>query len=786
MSWAAGSLHLPAARDKGMATTEQVRKTSWENRLWGLTSRRGFSGTLAVGLVIAAVFLGSFTYMILTGLTPLSPSRWLVLTLLLANLAIVLVLFALICWRVIRIIIARVSGTAGAKLHARLVAMFSIVAVMPAIIVAVFAAVTLNRGLDAWFSQRTQIIISNAQTVAEAYLNEHHHVLRGDVLAMATDLNRAAPYLASNPERFQQLVATQAALRSLPAAYLINSEGRILAQVTAGVAPSMGLPTPEQFAAADKGEAVLFTVEAHNQIRALVKLEAIDDTYLYVARFVDARVLDHLAQTREAVNEYQSLEQRRITFQVTFALIYVAVALVTLLAAIWLGLWASNRIVDPIGNLVRAAERISGGDLGARVEPGDTGDELDMLSSAFNRMTSQLESQRNDLIEANHQLDQRRQFTEAVLSGVSAGVIGIDNEGRINHANKAALRFFGKEEADLAGRDITAAIPEMAAVIHDAQLQPDRMAQAQIVILREGQERTLNIRVTSEVTELELGGFVLTFDDITELVRAQRTSAWADVARRIAHEIKNPLTPIQLSAERLRRKYGKEILSDPDVFQQCTETIIRQVNDIGRMVDEFSSFARMPSAVMKPVEINEIVRQAVFLQRVAHPEIDYVLDMPETPVLLECDGRLVSQALTNILKNAAEAIRGHDTPEKTREEAVSGAREERLGRIAVSLGDGVSAVSIAVTDSGCGLPKTDRARLTEPYMTTRVKGTGLGLAIVNKVMEDHGGFLSLEDAPASEGWESGARVRLVFPRERAEVETSSTTPDEMNEAANGI
>jgi two-component system nitrogen regulation sensor histidine kinase NtrY len=786
MSWAAGSLRLPAARDEGMATTEQVRKTSWENRLWGLISRRGFSGTLAVGLVIAAVFLGSFTYMILTGLTPLSPSRWLVLTLLLANLAIVLVLFALICWRVIRIIIARVSGTAGAKLHARLVAMFSIVAVMPAIIVAVFAAVTLNRGLDAWFSQRTQIIISNAQTVAEAYLNEHHHVLRGDVLAMATDLNRAAPYLASNPERFQQLVATQAALRSLPAAYLINSEGRILAQVTAGVAPSMGLPTPEQFAAADKGEAVLFTVEAHNQIRALVKLEAIDDTYLYVARFVDARVLDHLAQTREAVNEYQSLEQRRITFQVTFALIYVAVALVTLLAAIWLGLWASNRIVDPIGNLVRAAERISGGDLGARVEPGDTGDELDMLSSAFNRMTSQLESQRNDLIEANHQLDQRRQFTEAVLSGVSAGVIGIDNEGRINHANKAALRFFGKEEADLAGRDITAAIPEMAAVIHDAQLQPDRMAQAQIVILREGQERTLNIRVTSEVTELELGGFVLTFDDITELVRAQRTSAWADVARRIAHEIKNPLTPIQLSAERLRRKYGKEILSDPDVFQQCTETIIRQVNDIGRMVDEFSSFARMPSAVMKPVEINEIVRQAVFLQRVAHPEIDYVLDMPETPVLLECDGRLVSQALTNILKNAAEAIRGHDTPEKTREEAVSGAREERLGRIAVSLGDGVSAVSIAVTDSGCGLPKTDRARLTEPYMTTRVKGTGLGLAIVNKVMEDHGGFLSLEDAPASEGWESGARVRLVFPRERAEVETSSTTPDEMNEAANGI
>ncbi len=771
-----------------MAVTEHLGRKSWDSRLWGFMSRRGFSGALAVGLVIAAMLLGSFTYLTLTGLTPLRPGRVLVITLLLSNLTVVLILFALICWRVVRLIIARVSGTAGAKLHARLVAMFAVVAVMPAIIVAVFAAVTLNRGLDAWFSERTQTIISNAQTVAEAYLDEHHHVLRGDVLAMATDLDRAAPYLASSPERFQQLVATQAALRSLPAAYLINSQGRLLAKVTASVAPDMGLPTPDQFAQANKGEAVLWTVQVHNQIRALVKLSSLDDTYLYVGRFVDARVLEHLAQTREAVDEYQNLEKRRISFQVTFALIYIAVALVTLLAAIWLGLWASNRIVDPIGKLVEASERVSTGDLGARVEPGDTGDELDVLSDAFNRMTSQLESQRNDLVEANHQLDQRRQFTEAVLSGVSAGVFGLDYEGHINHANRAALRFFGKTEKEMVGRDVAVAIPEMAEVVHEAQGHPDRRAQAQVIITRGGNERTLNIRMTSEVTDSGLGGFVLTFDDITELVRAQRTSAWADVARRIAHEIKNPLTPIQLSAERLRRKYSKEILTDPEVFQQCTDTIIRQVNDIGRMVDEFSSFARMPTAHIKPIEINEIVRQAVFLQRVAHPEIEYSLDMSSDPVLLDCDGRLVSQALTNILKNAAEAIRGQETAKPEDESApAKDADSGGLGRIQVALDEAPETISIVVTDSGCGLPQTDRGRLTEPYMTTRAKGTGLGLAIVNKVMEDHGGTLLLDDAPASEGWETGARVRLVFPRlssagEHSEANGKTTE----NEAVNGI
>jgi two-component system nitrogen regulation sensor histidine kinase NtrY len=762
-----------------MTISEPAKNKSWDSRIWRLFSRQHFATTVAFSLVVAALCLGSFTYMTLTGLTPFPPGRVLVITLLVGNLVIVLLLFGLISWRVIRIIMARISGAAGAKLHSRLVTMFAIVAVMPAIIVAVFAAVTLNRGLDAWFSERTRIIISNAETVAETYMNEHQKVLRLDVVAMTTDLNRAAPILKKEPRALEQLLGTQAALRSLPSAYLINGEGGVLARVTAGFAPPLDLPAPEEFVVANKGEPALWIAGEQNQIRALVKLSSIENTYLYVARFVDARVLEHLVQTRAAIDEYQSLEKRRVTFQITFALIYVAVALVTLLAAIWLGLWAANRLVTPISNLVEASERVSGGDLTARVEEGDTHDELDTLSNAFNRMTSQLESQRGDLVEANHQLDQRRQFTEAVLSGVSAGVLGVDKEGVINHANRAAMRFFGRTEAQLVGRDISAAIPEMSEVVSNAIRHPEHMAHGQILVRREGLDRTLNVRATGEVADSGLGGYVLTFDDITELVQAQRTSAWADVARRIAHEIKNPLTPIQLSAERLRRKYSAEITTDPEVFAQCTETIIRQVSDIGRMVDEFSSFARMPAAVIKPVEINEVVRQAVFLQRLAHPDIVYTLNMPDTPITINCDARLVSQALTNILKNAVEAIRGQE--EASREQISSATTP--IGKILTKLEMGDSSVDISVTDSGCGLPEIDRSRLTEPYMTTRAKGTGLGLAIVNKVMEDHGGRLVLEDAPVSADWVCGARVRLLFP---LSDEPGQITADKNNGGSNKV
>jgi len=736
-----------------MATIDYMTAWSGWVRKSDLGRRFRLGTTLPIGLVVVAVFLGTFTYMTLTGLTPFAPTtKGVVTALLLANFLVALVLAGLIGWRVIRLVMERQSGIAGAKLHARLVMMFSLIAILPAITVAVFAVVTLDRGLDTWFSERTRAIIDNALQVAEAYLDEHHQVLRLDVLAMANDLNRAAPYLTSNYQRGQQLLATQAALRSLPAAYLVDREGKTVLRATATVAPSMGVPGAGQFDKADEGLVVLYTANDGDQIRALVKLPAFDNTYLYVARFVDARVLDHLALTQAAVTEYETLEGGLSSVQVTFALIYVTLALVVLLAAIWLGLWAANRIVSPIGSLVSAAERVSGGDLSTRVDIGNNDDEIETLGRAFNRMTSQIENQQNELVTANYELDDRRRFTEAVLAGVSAGVVGLDADMRINHANRAARDFLGLDEASLDGLLLSEAAPELSSVVVAAMSQVRGSARDQVVLLRSGRERTLNVRVTGEKSGGDLQGYVLTFDDITELVAAQRNAAWSDVARRIAHEIKNPLTPIQLSAERLRRKYADEVANDPEVFQQCTDTIIRQVGDIGRMVDEFSSFARMPEAVMKDADLGEIVRQAVFLQRVAHPEIEYELSLQETPIHFQGDARLISQALTNILKNAAEAVEG-------KEEETADSTNKIETRVT---SDGHN-IEILVTDTGRGLPNTGRMRLTEPYMTTRTKGTGLGLAIVKKIMEDHGGTLDLLDAPKDQGWASGARVVLRFP-----------------------
>jgi len=759
-----------------MAITDKSAASQWTDRLWGWARWPRLGRALPISLVVVAMFLGTFTYMTLTGLTPFAPSKGVVTVLLLANFFIVLVLAALIGWRVIRLYMERRSGIAGAKLHARLVTMFAFIAVLPAITVAVFASVTLDRGLDTWFSTRTRSIIDNALQVAQAYLAEHHQVLRQDVLAMANDLNRAAPYLLENQNRTQQLLATQAALRSLPAAYLINNEGQIVARATAAIAPEVGVPGPGQFAKADEGLVVLYTENDGDEIRALLKLPAFDNLYLYVARFVDARVLDHMARTQAAVREYETLEGGLSSVQLTFALIYVTVALVILLAAIWLGLWAANRIVTPIGRLAGAAERVSAGDLSARVTVGTDDDEIDMLSAAFNEMTRQIEQQRNDLVAANHQMDERRQFTEAVLAGVSAGVLGVEADGAISHANRAAKTFLNLREEILEGQRLKDCAPEFAAVIDAAHERPSRTAHEQVVLVRNGLERTLNVRVTGEKAEADDQGFVVTFDDITELVVAQRNAAWSDVARRIAHEIKNPLTPIQLSAERLKRKYGAQIVTDPEVFNQCTDTIIRQVGDIGRMVDEFSSFARMPEAVMQEAELGEIVRQSVFLQRVAHSDIHYELVLPDVEIPFDGDARLIGQALTNVLKNAAEAIEGARIDETD--------VERKPHRIETRVRATREQMVITVTDSGKGLPKADRFKLTEPYMTTRAKGTGLGLAIVKKIMEDHGGTLELADAPQTAGWETGAEITLTFARQvPVDDEDKTSTNEETKDIA---
>ena len=725
---------------------------------------------LALFAALATVISGAVTYAMLTGLAPYKATPSSMVVLVLVNLTLVLTLAALIAWRVTRLWAQRRSGAAGSRLHVRLVTIFSAIAIVPAIIVAIFAAVSLNLGMEAWFSERVRTALDNSVNVAQAYVKEHAQTIISDIIPVAADLNTQGPKLKDDPGRFGEFLEQEAKAHLLPAISIIDSKGTVLITTKQPWVPELGAVTPADIAQANQNKVVLLTEANDRFVSALMRLDAFVDAYLLVSRNVDPKVLEYQQNTNAAVSEYNRLSQNRSDIQLNFVVLYIIVALLILLAAVWLGLWAANRIVAPIGRLVGAAERVTEGDLGARVAVGRNDDELGSLSHAFNRMTSQLEGQRNALVDANRQLDARRRFTEAMLAGVSAGVVGLNGEGRITLINRTASQLLNAAPEEVEGHHYSQCMPEIAALIRRAMSEPASRASGQADVKRDGVVRHLNVQVSSEAGEKE-HGFVVTFDDISDLVSAQRTAAWADVARRIAHEIKNPLTPIQLSAERLKRKYADEVTSDPEVFKQCTDTIIRQVNDIGRMVDEFSSFARMPAPVIHMESAQELVRQSVFLQRVASPQATFEVKAPKETIHFECDGRLVSQALTNVLKNAVEAImsrkeKGDDAP----------------GHITVDVTADAKRVVIAVRDNGIGLPKEHRHRLTEPYVTTRVKGTGLGLAIVRKILEDHSGELTLEDAPDET---PGAVVRMAFPL-RQRVKKDQGLGHETERVAGGM
>ena len=591
--------------------------------------------------------------------------------------------------------------------------------------------------------------IEESSAVAIAYLHEHQQSIRADAAAVAIDLNRNAAALVRSQEQFNEFLTAQASLRSLPEAIVVDSGGRVIARTGLSLSLSFNLFPSSALKLANQGEIVVITYQQDDRVRAMVRLNRMVDAYLLVGRFVDSRVLERTERVERAVSDYKRLEKRRGDIQITFVMIFVVVALLLLLVSIWLGLTLATQLARPISNLIGAAERVREGDLGVRVDITDATDEIGALSRGFNRMTSQLQSQQQGLLEANIQLDERRRFTETVLTGVSAGVIGLDGEGRINLPNLSASELLETNLDEAVGKHLGDVVPEMANLPGGAAKSPNRMYQATIKLSRQGNTRTLVVNMAAERHQDSITGFVLTFDDVTELVSAQRTAAWADVARRIAHEIKNPLTPIQLSAERLKRRYLKEIKNDPETFSACTETIIRQVEDIGRMVDEFSSFARMPHAVLTPENLCDLCSQAVFLERNRHHDINFEIDLPDKPVYMRCDGRQVPQALTNLLKNAAESVVGR-TGDNLPKGHISLALKEEIE-------DGRRLVLVVVEDNGRGLPRENRDRLLEPYVTTRTKGTGLGLAIVKKIMEDHNGDLLLGDREGG-----GARVSLIF------------------------
>ena len=715
--------------------------------------------------MVLSLCSGLATYLILTGLTPIVPNHTVVVGVLLINLLLVLAMLGTIAWQVSGLWLDKRRHVAGAQLHVRIVSLFSVIAVVPAILLAVFASVSLDRGLDHWFSFRTKSIIQNSIDVATAYLQEHGQVIRSDTVGMAKDIDEAVNLVQSQPQGFGNFLTAQAAIRALPVAYLIDGSGKILA--TAASSPEFPYRAPPQAAMslAKKGQVIVIAPGQTSMVGAIKSLSNFNDTYLYVVRPVNARVLQQLRVTRANVAEYQMLEQRRAGVQVAFGLMYVAMALTLLLSAIWIGMWFANRLVAPIGQLMGAAEEIAEGNLGVKVDVNPADGDLAVLGSTFNTMASELKSQRDELVGANATLDERNCFMEAVLSGVTAGVVGVDTDGTVNLVNRSADTLLGAKEKELTGKKLIEAVPEFAPHLKSAEEQKKRPATDQVTLRRGGAERNFAVRVTSEGAGQ---GYVVTFDDITELVSAQRSAAWADIARRIAHEIKNPLTPIQLSAERLRRKYGGSITKDREIFEQCTDTIIRQVSDIGRMVDEFSSFARMPKPVMELNDVREIVREAVFLFQVSRSDIKFELDLPENPVMTMSDQRLLTQAVTNLVKNASEAI---DTAVEADPDRAGS------GQITAKVNTEGDSVHITVIDNGCGLPDKDRGRLVEPYMTTRTKGTGLGLAIVQRITEQHGGKLRLADAPKRDGKILGASVQMDLPiLDRDELETGDVKP----------
>lgn len=739
---------------------------------WGPKSRlngfrRGFkarswSMRLSFLLIAAAVISGFATYAALTETPPFGDNPKTVIWLLNIDLIILLALVILIGRRIIGIWSGRRRNIAGSHLHVRLVAIFSIMAAAPAIIMAVFSAFFFHFGVQTWFSDNVRTAVVESQAVAEAYLEEHQQIIKADILAMANDIDRQANAMLDYQEAYEKVLDTQSLFRNLSESMIFDQSGRILARSSLTFTLTFESVPDYVFEQAQDGEVVLLTSDNDDRVRAIVRLNSGNNNYLVVGRRVDAAVLSHVASTRDATARYAQLEGQYSGLQITVTMIFVVVAFLLLMAAMWIGIVLARQLVTPISTLISASDRVRAGDLTARVPRQKQIEEFDYLAQSFNRMTDQIEQQRSELIMANRQLDQRRRLTETVLTGVSAGVVGVNAENKITLANAMAGDLFETDSEKLIHQNIVDILPELTPLLKKAHERPNKITQSEIPFLtKEGHKLTLIVRITIEMVGEEEQGAVLTFDDITELQSAQRKAAWADVARRVAHEIKNPLTPIQLSAERLKRKYMNQV-DDSEIFEGCTDTIIRHVGDIERMVNEFSDFARMPESVMKPCHIVSEMKDITVFQKAANPHIEFsvlgsLADNREFKVF--CDTQQIRQAVTNLIQNAVDSIDAKikDTP-------------DHKGKLNILFErDDADHFIIIVTDNGLGLPKgEDPSKLSDPYVTHRVKGTGLGLAIVKKIMSDHEGALLIgatSEIKNIKSWTDlgGATVSLVIP-----------------------
>ncbi len=631
------------------------------------------------------------------------------------------------------------DGGLGTRLQSRIILMFSIIAILPTVAVATFSILFFNVGIKNWFDTQVSEALQDSVTVATAYIEEHKDSIRNDAVGIADAIHGQVAFIYSNPQMFTHLLSVQSSNRNLSEAIVFDRQ-RVLAR-TALSFSLMFERLPEQvLQRADTGQVAIFG-DDQDKIQAVVKIADLPDLYVMVVRVVDPQVLKHMQTARETVDEYHTLQENLRQLQKQFFVVFLLVALMVLLMSLWAGMLLAVRLIEPLRALMSATERVRAGDYSIKVPEGRPDDEIANLGRTFNRMTGQLETQRRDLMDANRLADERRRFTEAVLSGVSAGIIALDKNRMVTLHNRTALELLGREDS-LIRQSITALLPDVEPLVLSAEKKPEKIASGQVVFFAGEQRKTLHVQVTAERFGDAIEGYIVTFDDITELVAAQRSAAWADVARRIAHEIKNPLTPITLSTERLRKKFGPEGAEERESYDRYLDTIARHVRDIGRMVEEFVAYARLPASVFQEENLVQIIRKSVFSAATTHADVKFTQSLPDTPVMLLCDEAQLGQTLLNLFKNAAEAMESSDKKE-----------------IRISLLADAKAITLRIEDTGPGFPADKIATLTEPYVTTRAKGTGLGLAIVKRTIEEHKGALTLSNRA-----EGGACIHITFAR----------------------
>ena len=721
------------------------------------TARRGIllrfsENRIGYLAVLVALGIGIMTIYQLSQFDPVGTDSNTLTTLIMIDLIAVVIVGGFVIRQILRLWVERRQKMAGYQLHWRLALMFGGVAALPAVITTAFALFVVDYSLRGWFADRISTAVTGSVQVADSYFEEHSSSIRSDVLTIANDVNREAFKLLSEPNLLNQYLTNQAALRNLSEAIILDGTGQVVAKSRFAFAVTFTSIGGDWLSRARQGEVVILRGDQTNKLRAAVKLNSFVDAYLFVGRFIDRSVLEAVDSTRLAAADYQQLGISQLDLQVSFAFVFGLILALLLITALWIGLNLATAIVEPLGSVISVAEQVRDGNLSERVPEGLEVDEIARLGLSFNNMLDELTRSREQLVQANMQIDRRREFTEAVLSGVSSGVIGLDKDRKVTLPNMTACQMLQLGEIDLIGNRLEEVIPEFASLVSSGASRRRKVSEEQIILTRNGSRLTLRARIASEKVDGRVIGYVVTFDDVTDLLAAQRKAAWSDIARRIAHEIKNPLTPIQLAADRLRRKYQPDDEAASQQFTEYLSIIGRQVDDIGRMVDEFSAFARMPQPVMQPLSLRELVLGQVALFDGQGVSIEANLGSPEVPAMVVGDAGLLRQALTNIIQNAMDSL------------AESGPNSPR---IVLELAPREGGLALTVTDNGPGFPDIDRARLVEPYVTKRDKGTGLGLAIVSKIIQDHGGELELKDAEGG-----GACVAINLPA-HDEMESAS-------------